>query len=137
MYVVFDFSLADAVIEGSDGSIYFTDASTRFRCLEYWLTGKQMTELGLGGYKVFVHKSKLVKRVIAKSPSLFRWIFNTRVKAMVINVDVHGKIINYLDDSKGKVMSFATSAMEFEDHLYLGNLNTNFTGKLRLQKAKK
>uniref|UniRef100_A0A5K0XWP9 Strictosidine synthase conserved region domain-containing protein n=1 Tax=Nymphaea colorata TaxID=210225 RepID=A0A5K0XWP9_9MAGN len=93
--------------------------------------------MGLGGYKEFVHKPKLVKRVIAKSPALFHWIFNTRGKATVINVEIHGKIINYLDDSKGKVMSFATSATEFEDHLYLGNLNTSFIGKLRSQKAKK
>lgn len=76
--------------------------------------------------------------MIAKSSTLFHWIFNTSGKeARVINVDVNGKIIDYLDDSTAKVMSFVTSAMEFEDHLYLGSLNTNFIGKLSIQKANK
>ena len=54
---------------------------------------------------------------------------------MVVNVAADGKIIRKFDDPDGKVMSMVTSAMEFEDHLYLGSLNTNFIGKLPLKAA--
>ncbi|KAJ6407296.1 hypothetical protein OIU84_010739 [Salix udensis] len=43
-----------------------------------------------------------------------------------------GKITRKFDDPDGKVMSFVTTAFEFEDHLYLGTLNNNFIGKLKL-----
>lgn len=56
-------------------------------------------------------------------------------KAMVVNVATDGKIIRSFGDPDGDVMSFVTSALEFEDHLYLGNLNSNFIGKLPLNGA--
>ena len=53
-------------------------------------------------------------------------------KAIVANVGSDGKIIKILDDPTGKTMSFVTSALEFEGHLYLGSLNSDFIGKLPL-----
>jgi len=52
--------------------------------------------------------------------------------AMAIKVAANGTIIRTLDDSNGSVMSFVTSALEFEGHLYLGSLATDFIGKLPL-----
>lgn len=57
------------------------------------------------------------------------------MKATVVNVATEGMIIRSFDDSDGSVM-FVTSALEFEDHLYLGSLNSNFASKLPLNGAK-
>jgi hypothetical protein len=50
----------------------------------------------------------------------------------VVNVGTDGKIIKKFDDNEGKVIRFVTSAVEFEDHLYLGSLHSDFVGKLPL-----
>lgn len=44
-----------------------------------------------------------------------------------------GKMIKRFDDPNGSLMSMVTSALEFEGHLYLGSLNSNFIGKLPLR----
>jgi hypothetical protein len=54
-------------------------------------------------------------------------------KASVINVAADGQIIRKFDDPDGKVVSFITTAYEFEDHLYLGSLHSNFILKLPLK----
>jgi len=51
---------------------------------------------------------------------------------MAIKVAANGTIIRALDNSDGIVMSFVTSAREFEGHRYLGILATDFIGKLPL-----
>uniref|UniRef100_A0A5K0XXF2 Strictosidine synthase conserved region domain-containing protein n=8 Tax=Nymphaea colorata TaxID=210225 RepID=A0A5K0XXF2_9MAGN len=89
------------------------------------------------GGKELIYSSKLFKHILVKIPRLLNRYLKIRQKAMVINVDADGKIINYLDDSTGKVISLVTSAVQSGDHLYLGNLNTKFIGRLALQKAKK
>ncbi|KAJ6699021.1 ABC TRANSPORTER PERMEASE PROTEIN-LIKE PROTEIN [Salix purpurea] len=62
-----------------------------------------------------------------------RWrLTGWSLKATVVNVAADGKITRKFDDPDGKVMSFVTTAFEFEDHLYLGTLNNNFIGKLKL-----
>lgn len=53
-------------------------------------------------------------------------------KAMVINVDGEGNIIRGFDDPTGLVMAFATSVVEFEQHLYLAGMHCDFIGKLPL-----
>ena len=83
----------------------------------------------------FVHSSKLSKHLLASFPKLVEPVFGIKRKATVVNVAADGKIIRKFDDPDGKVMSMVTSAMEFEDHLYLGSLNTNFIGKLPLKAA--
>ncbi|XP_050217045.1 protein STRICTOSIDINE SYNTHASE-LIKE 4-like [Mercurialis annua] len=132
--------------------------SWKFRCLKHWLKGenKGKTEVFVdnlpggpdninlapdGSFWIgllqvasdgleFVHSSKLLKHLIASSPKLIGLVNGVTKKAMVVNVAADGKIIRKFDDPDGKVMSFVTSAMEYEDHLYLGSLYTDFIGKL-------
>lgn len=81
----------------------------------------------------FVHGSRVVKRVISALQVSNLWLFGVHKKAMVVNVASDGKQIKRsFDDPTGKVMAFVTSVLEFEDHLYLGSLQTNFIGKLPL-----
>lgn len=89
----------------------------------------QLTSDGLE----FVHSSKVSKHIIAAFPKLIKRVNGVFGKAMVVNVATDGKIIKKFDDPEGKVMSFVTSALEFEDHLYLGSLNSDFVGKLPLE----
>ncbi|KAJ4951319.1 hypothetical protein NE237_028151 [Protea cynaroides] len=213
-------SFADDVIEASDGSMYFSDASSKFglhdwyldvleakpsgrllkydpltkettivldglafangvalsqdqdflliceswkfRCLKHWLKGEDrgkteifienlpgspdninlapdgsfwiaLLELRTNTWLDFVHTSKLAKHVVASFPKLVDHISGAKKKATVVNVGSNGEIIRKLDDPDGKVMSFVTNALEFEGHLYLGSLNSNFIGKLQLK----
>lgn len=212
-------SFADDVIEASDGSIYFSVASTKFdlhnwfldvleakshgqllkfdpssnqtsilldnlsfangvtlsadqdylivcetwkyRCIKYWLKteSRGQTEIFIdnlpGGpdninlapdgtfwiamleiippWLSYLHKSRVLKHIVATFPSLMRHANGAYNKAMVANVDQNGKIIKFFDDPTGKIMSFVTSAFEFDDHLYLGSLNCDYIGKLQLR----
>ncbi|KAF5481695.1 hypothetical protein F2P56_002329 [Juglans regia] len=133
----------------------------KFRCLKYWLKGedKGKTEIFIdnlpggpdninlapdGSFWIallqltsegleFVHTSKASKHLVATFPKLIEKVNGVYRKATVVNVAVDGKIIRRFDDPNGKVISFVTAAMEFEDHLYLGSLNSNFVGKLPLK----
>ncbi|RVX05508.1 Protein strictosidine synthase-like 4 [Vitis vinifera] len=210
---------ADDVIEASDGSLYFSVASSKFglhhwyldlleakphgqllkydpllnetsiildnlvfpngvalsqdedflvvcetwKCLKYWLKGERkgrtetfidnlpngpdninlapdgsfwiaLIKLASDGFE-FVHASKALKHFVATFPKLFQLVNGSNEKATVVKVAADGKIVDKFDDPNGKVMSFVTSALEFEDHLYLGSLNTNFIGKLPLKAA--
>ncbi|XP_031263723.1 protein STRICTOSIDINE SYNTHASE-LIKE 4-like [Pistacia vera] len=135
----------------------------KFRCCKYWLKGETKGEtetfienlpggpdninlapdgsfwialLQLRSKRLeFVHTSKACKHFLAAFPKLFRLINPIYKKASVVNVATDGKIIRKLDDPNGKVMNFVTNALEFEDHLYLGSLNSNFIGKLPLKTA--
>ncbi|KAL2534416.1 Protein STRICTOSIDINE SYNTHASE-LIKE 4 [Abeliophyllum distichum] len=80
----------------------------------------------------FVHRSRAIKHFLGRFPKLSKWTIGAYNKAMVINVASDGKIVRSFDDPTGKVMSFVTSALEFENHLYLGSLNCDFIGKLQL-----
>lgn len=93
-----------------------------------------MTQLTTEGLE-FVHTSKAAKHLIASSRKLTELVSGLRTKAMVVNVVADGKIVKKLEDPDGSVMSFVTNALEFEDHLYLGSLHTNFIGKLPLKDA--
>lgn len=71
--------------------------------------------------------------MLAPFPKLVE-IVKSKIKgAMVVNVASNGTIKQMLDDSDGSVISFVTSALEFEGHLYLGSIQTNFIGKLSLK----
>lgn len=80
-----------------------------------------------------MHTSKASKHLVATFPKLTEQVIGVYKKATVVNVAVDGKIIKRFDDPNGKVMSFVTAALEFEDHLYLGSLNSNFVEKLPLK----
>ncbi|XP_028796652.1 protein STRICTOSIDINE SYNTHASE-LIKE 4-like [Neltuma alba] len=99
----------------------------------FWVALIQATSEEMG----FVHSSKVLKHLVASFPKLGNVISGTNKKGMVANVGSDGKIIRIFDDSEGKVMTFVTSALEFEDHLYLGSLNSNFIGKLPLRSETK
>ncbi|MCL7041711.1 hypothetical protein MKW94_000050 [Papaver nudicaule] len=132
----------------------------KFRCLKYWLKGANKGKLEVfidnlpggpdninlapdGSFWIallpltpkgleFVHKWPMLKYVIAQFPRL-RDFFRDGKRSMVVNVEADGKkIIRKFDDEGAKVMPFITSPVEFDDHLYLGSLGTNFVGKLRL-----
>lgn len=82
----------------------------------------------------FVHTSKALKHLVATFPKLVGMIQGMQKKARVVKVGADdGRIMKSFDDSNGNVMSFVTNALEFEEHLYLGSLNTNFIGKLPLR----
>lgn len=80
-----------------------------------------------------MHTSKVFRHLVATFPKLVKLVNGVYRKATVVNVAADGKIIRKFDDSEGKVMTFVTAAFEFEDHLYLGSLNSNFVGKLPLE----
>ncbi|KAK6941281.1 hypothetical protein RJ641_026658 [Dillenia turbinata] len=96
----------------------------------FWIALVKLTSDGLE----FIHTSTTLKRLFASYPSLFPNFTGMNKKATAVNVAADGRIIRKLDDPNGTVISFVTSALEYEDHLYLGNLNTNFVGKLALKK---
>lgn len=93
-----------------------------------------MSQLTSEGFE-FVHNYKITKHLVASFPRLINLVNGCKKKATVVNVATNGRIIRKLDDSDGKVINFVTSAVEFEDHLYLGSLNSNFVGKLPLYSA--
>lgn len=98
------------------------------------MTCTYMLQLTSDGME-FVHSSRAVKHLIATSGKLVELVNGVHKKAMVVNVGTDGKIIKKLEDPNASVMSFVTSAVEFEDHLYLGSLQNNFVGKLPLNVA--
>ncbi|RDY08432.1 Protein STRICTOSIDINE SYNTHASE-LIKE 4 [Mucuna pruriens] len=97
----------------------------------FWIALVQLTSERLE----FVHKYKITKHLVASFPRLINLVNGAKKKAMVVNVATNGTIIRKFDDGDGKVITFVTSALEFEDHLYLGSLNSNFVGKLPLHSA--
>ncbi|KAG4990761.1 hypothetical protein AAZX31_09G068000 [Glycine max] len=97
----------------------------------FWIALIQLTSEGFE----FVHNYKITKHLVASFPRLINLVNGCKKKATVVNVATNGRIIRKLDDSDGKVINFVTSAVEFEDHLYLGSLNSNFVGKLPLYSA--
>lgn len=80
-----------------------------------------------------LHRSPTAKTVVAAFPKVVKALQAMGRGAMVVNVGSDGKIRRMLDDSDGKVMSFVTSAMEFQGYLYLGSLHSNFVGKLTIR----
>lgn len=77
----------------------------------------------------------MLKHIVATFPWLTSLANGANTKALVANVNAQGKIIKIFDDPTGKVMAFVTSALEFEGHLYLGSLKSDFIGKLPLEMA--
>lgn len=159
--VLDDLGFANGVALSRDQHYLVVCETWKFRCLKYWLKGEdkgkteifvenlpggpdninlapdgsfwiallQLTSNGLE----FVHTSKASKHLIATFPRLIGLVNGVHRKATVVNVAADGKIIRKFDDPNGKVMSFVTAALEFEDHLYLGSLNSNFVGNLPLK----
>ncbi|XP_015889043.2 protein STRICTOSIDINE SYNTHASE-LIKE 4 [Ziziphus jujuba] len=157
-----DLCFANGVALSQDQQYLVVCETWKFRCLKYWLEGenKGKTEIFVdnlpggpdninlapdGSFWIalleltngleFIHTSKASKIFLAAFPKLIERVNGVYTKAMVVNVAADGKITKKFDDSNGKVLSFVTSAIEFEDHLYLGSLNSNFIGKLPLKSS--
>ncbi|XP_010261823.1 PREDICTED: protein STRICTOSIDINE SYNTHASE-LIKE 4-like isoform X2 [Nelumbo nucifera] len=153
---------ANGVALSKDQDFLVVCETWKFRCLKHWLKGemKGKTEIFVdklpggpdninlapdGSFWIavlelrnnpvleLINKSKLAKRFVANFPKLKSNIIASIMrKATVMNVGIDGNVIKMLDDSSGEVMSFVTSAMEFEKQLYVGSLSSNFIGKLKL-----
>ena len=80
----------------------------------------------------FVHKSKVAKHLVATFPRASTLVHGMHEKATVVKVAQNGHVLKRFDDPDGKVISFVTSALEYDGHLYLGSLNADFVGKLPL-----
>ncbi|KAM6583581.1 hypothetical protein CsatB_010583 [Cannabis sativa] len=158
-----DLGFANGVALSKDQDYLVVCESWKFRCLKYWLKGenKGKTDIFIenlpggpdninlapdGSFWIaliqassegleFVHKFKALKKFIATFPKLVELVNGAEGKATVVNVAADGKIRKKFDDLEGKVMRFVTTAIEFEDHLYLGSLSSNFIGKFPLKTA--
>ncbi|KAK9948116.1 hypothetical protein M0R45_003704 [Rubus argutus] len=154
---------ANGVAVSKDQDFLVVCETWKFRCLRYWLKGDKRgkTEIFVenlpgapdninlapdGSFWIallqltsdgmeFVHSSRAAKHLIATSGKFVELVNGVHKKATVVNVGTDGKIIKKLEDPNARVMSFVTSAVEFEDHLYLGSLQNNFVGKLPLNVA--
>ncbi|KAL1825340.1 hypothetical protein DCAR_0313492 [Daucus carota subsp. sativus] len=159
--VLDNLGFANGVALSKDQDYLIVCESWKFRCLKYWLKSeiRGKTEIFIdnlpgapdninlapdGSYWIaliqiyssklkFVHSSSAIRHLIITFPRLINLVNPATTRATVVNVGEDGKIIKMLGDQDGKVMSFVTSAVEFEDNLYLGSLNTHFIGKLPLK----
>lgn len=80
----------------------------------------------------FVRRSKAVKHLIAAFPKAMEYFNESDRTAMAAKVTADGKIIRIFEDPNGKMISMVTSAVEYEDNLYLGSLSRNYVGKFQL-----
>lgn len=155
---------ANGVALSADQDYLVVCETWKFRCLKYWLSGEgkgkteifvdnlpggpdniklapdgsfwiALLQLTSGGLE-YVHTSRALKHLVATFPKLLERVKGMHTKATAVNVAPDGRIIRRFDDPDGAVMSFVTSALEFENHLYLESLNSNFVGKLPLSGAK-
>ncbi|XP_039686434.1 protein STRICTOSIDINE SYNTHASE-LIKE 5 isoform X2 [Medicago truncatula] len=156
-------AFANGVALSKDEDYLVVCETWKFRCLKHWLKGinKGKTEIFIenlpagpdninlapdGSFWIaliqvtsermgFVHTSKVSKHLVALFPRLVNMINSVTKSAMVVKVTTEGNIIKKFGDNDGKKITFVTSAVEFEDNLYLGSLNTDFVGKFPLQNA--
>ncbi|KAG9130524.1 hypothetical protein Leryth_025245 [Lithospermum erythrorhizon] len=155
-----DLGFANGVALSQDEQYLVICESWKFRCLKYWLKGQNTgrTEIFInlprapdninlapdGSFWIallevspsslnFIHKWRVAKHLIASFPNLIEVVNGVHSKAMVMKVAPDGRILRTLDDPEGKVMSFVTSAVEYEGNLYLGSLKCDFIGKLQLE----
>ncbi|KAL3825438.1 hypothetical protein ACJIZ3_021467 [Penstemon smallii] len=133
--VLDNLGFANGVALSQDQDYLIVCESWKYRCLKYWLKGEFK-----GKTEIFIDNLPGGPDNIKLAPDGSFWIAllevlytkNCKRKAMVVNVGIDGRIIRGFDDPTGKVMAFVTSVLEYEDHLYLGNLHCDFIGKLPL-----
>ncbi|KAJ8437560.1 hypothetical protein Cgig2_017913 [Carnegiea gigantea] len=138
---------ANGVALSTDQDYLLVCESWKFRCLKYWLQGDQK-----GKIEIFVENLpgapdninlapdgsfwialfQVAKHLVATFPRASTLVHGMHKKATVVKVAQNGQVLKRFDDPDGKVISFVTSALEYDGHLYLGSLNANFIGKLPL-----
>ncbi|KAL3535510.1 hypothetical protein ACH5RR_003971 [Cinchona calisaya] len=147
--VLDNLAFANGVTFSPDQDFLIVCETWKYRCLKYWLKGQMRGKMEIfidnlpgapdninlapdGTFWIalleltsrrlkYVHRSKALKHLVATFPGLVAQVHGIYTKAMVAKVDRDGKIIKILEDPTGKVMSFVTSALEFQGHLYLAS----------------
>ncbi|KAL4178938.1 hypothetical protein AMTRI_Chr13g117650 [Amborella trichopoda] len=161
--VLKDLAFANGIALSPRNDFLIVCETWKFRCLKHWLNEDIPTEvfvenlpggpdninlaedgsfwialLELRSYGTdTIHRSKVAKHIIATFPWLCDWFVDLKKRASVVKVGADGSISHIFNDQTGKVITFVTSALEFDGNLYLGSLNTNFVGKLQLDRHQK
>ncbi|ERN04385.1 hypothetical protein AMTR_s00147p00094600 [Amborella trichopoda] len=161
--VLKDLAFANGIALSPRNDFLIVCETWKFRCLKHWLNEDRPTEvfvenlpggpdninlaedgsfwialLELRSYGTdTIHRSKVAKHIIATFPWLCDWFVDLKKRASVVKVGADGSISHIFNDQTGKVITFVTSALEFDGNLYLGSLNTNFVGKLQLDRHQK
>ncbi|GAY37650.1 hypothetical protein CUMW_030670 [Citrus unshiu] len=154
------FYFANGVALSRDEDYVVVCESWKFRCRKYWLKGERKRKLETfaenlpgapdninlapdGTFWIAIIKldarrmkilnsSKLIKHVLAAYPKLFSQFITLGGGAHLIHVAEDGTIIRNLVDPTGQLMSFVTSGLQVDNHLYVISLTSNFIGKLQL-----
>jgi sugar lactone lactonase YvrE len=79
----------------------------------------------------FIHPYPWIKNFVARWP-LALWSKQPSY-GLVLNVDETGRVVESLHDAEGRHLHTITSAKEFGGFLYLGSLDNDRIGKLRLK----
>ncbi|KAL9153932.1 hypothetical protein ABFS82_10G080500 [Erythranthe guttata] len=155
--VLHNLGFANGVALSADQDYLVVCETWKYRCLKYWVEGdlKGQTEIFIdnlpgapdninlapdGSFWIaliqlrprFMYVSWALKYVIRVFPRLGKWMIGLQNKAVVVNIASDGSVVRSFDDPTGKMMSFVTSALEFEGYLYFGSLQNDFIGKLPL-----
>ncbi|XP_074280788.1 uncharacterized protein LOC141605793 [Silene latifolia] len=149
---------ANGVALSKDEDYLLICESWKCRCLKYWLDSElegtaevfienlpggpdninlapdgsfwiSLIPLSPKGFE-FLYTSKIARHVMATFPRIADTLEAFNKRATVVKVSENGKILAKYDDPNGKVLNFVTSAFEYQGHLYLGSLKSNFVGKL-------
>ncbi|KAH9652746.1 Str synth domain-containing protein [Citrus sinensis] len=154
------FYFANGVALSRDEDYVVVCESWKFRCRKYWLKGERKGKLETfaenlpgapdninlapdGTFWIAIIKldarrmkilnsSKLIKHVLAAYPKLFSQFITLGGGAHLIHVAEDGTIIRNLVDPTGQLMSFVTSGLQVDNHLYVISLTSNFIGKVQL-----
>jgi len=114
--------LVDA-LPGFPDNITYNDAGI------FWVA---IPEIRPGKAVESLYTKLFLRKMLMRLPE---FIINQTVppkKAMVIGIDENGKVIHNLQDDSGKLFSI-TSALQVDDHLYLGSLRMTSLAKFKLK----
>ncbi|GAY53992.1 Str synth domain-containing protein [Citrus sinensis] len=144
------FYFANGVALSEDESFVVVCESWEFRCRRYWLKGPDQGKLenfiedlpggpdniNLAPNGSFGCPDKW--KLLEAYPELINLLIplGNDAGAQVVKVDTDGKIIKDFNDDNATDISFVTSAVEFEDNLYMASIQSKFVGKLPLNAPK-
>jgi len=114
--------LVDA-LPGFPDNITYNDAGI------FWIA---MPEIRPGKAVESLYTKPFLRKILMRLPE---FIINLTVppkKAMIIGIDENGKVVHNLQDDSGKLFSI-TSALQVDDHLYLGSLKMTSLAKFSLK----
>ncbi|KAH9769040.1 Str synth domain-containing protein [Citrus sinensis] len=156
------FYFANGVALSKDEKFVVVCESWKFRCRRYWLKGPRQGRLESfiehlpGGpdninlapdgsfWVALIKMNQTGVRAIQSCPDKWKLLqaypelinllipLGNDAGARIVKVDTHGKIIMDFNDPNATYISFVTSAVEFEDNLYMASIQSKFVGKLPL-----